>query len=320
MYIRLFTLGFRFAALLAACLFAASCEKAIDFRGDEQKPMVVVSADAEPDTTLAVRLTYSRFFLSGGRFKVIGNADVRLSANGTSYTGVFNDSAYVFPYTVSEGDTLTLSVHLQNGGDDTVVTSSTRVPYRPSVTIGESLGNTFRLTLNDRAGEHNYYRMRITLIDTNFWAYDIEGNLVDDNETVATRDTLVDSIQAMFSCSDAAVTTNMSSTVNIDGEDTFDQLLFTDELFDGQSHDIVIKCDDYIDYYEKRPKSANSTYIICVESLSRDRYMYELSRYKQDYGDMLMTEPVQVQCNIAGGIGIFGAKATRRLVLRNEKR
>ena len=124
--------------LLAIAFLTVSCEKQIDFRGDEQSPMVVVVSEPQPDTNLAVRLTYSRFFLSGGNFRVISNADVKVTVNGTTYTGVFNDSVYIFPYSPAEGDSINLTVRMQNGGEDTVVKAATRMPFRPSVTVRES--------------------------------------------------------------------------------------------------------------------------------------------------------------------------------------
>lgn len=300
--------------LLAAGLLAVSCEKEIDFRGDEQSPMVVVVSEPEPDTNLAVRLTYSRFFLSGTPFKVIGNADVKVVVGGTTYTGVFNDSAYIFPYSPVEGDSIALTVRMQNGGDDTVVTASTRMPFRPSVTSKEAVGNAFHFVINDRPTEHNYYCLRLRAVDTTYEYYDADGNYVYRDDPSAVRcDTVLYTYWAQFSCSDAALTSNVSSSIMIDGEETYDRLIFTDQLFDGQNRDVTIKSSGYGPYYyeEYKAKELDSqTYTLVLESLSREAYYYELSRYMQENSDIFMTEPVQLQCNPLGGLGIFGAKAT----------
>lgn len=309
-----------YIVLLAIALLLASCEKAIDFRGDEQSPVVVVVSEPEPDNALAVRLTYSRFFLSGRGFRVIGNADVKAVVGGATYTAVFNDSAYVFPYSPSEGDSIALTVRMQNGGVDTVLTATTRMPYRPSVTVRENSGDLCHFTLNDRPGEKNHYRLRILTTDTVVELYDREGYRVYDPEdtSIVRRDTVEYTGWCFFGCSDAALTANVSSTIDIEDEDNYNVLFFTDELFDGQSRDITIRCDGYstyddYEYYKQTGKntrkSDSRTLTLYIESLSRETYLYELSLYKQDDGDIFLTEPVQVQGNIVGGLGIFGAKA-----------
>ena len=291
--------------------------------------MVAVVSEPEADTIPAVRLTYSRFFLSGNPFRIIKNADVKLAVNATQYTGTFSDSAYVFPCILREGDSLMLTVRMQNGGEDTVVTASTRVPYRPNVTVKETIGTSFHFTVNDCAGESNFYRMSFKVIDTAYYYFDSEGNYVDaDDPAVVQCDTVVESWWSMFGCSDAALTSNASSTIDIsiDGEELFGELLFTDELFDGQNRDITVKLSSYNEQYsyEKSVKrkaskqSPNQVYVLYLESLSKETYLYELSRYKQNNEDVFMTEPVQIQSNIKNGIGIFGAKATRVVTLGTQ--
>ena len=301
---------------LATALLTVSCEKAIDFRGEEQSPRVVVVSEPEPDTNLAVRLTYSRFFLSGSRFSVIGNADVKVVAGGVTYTGVFDDSVYVFPYSPVEGDSISLTVRMQNGGEDTVVTATTRMPHRPSVTVREAVGDNFRFVLNDRPGERNYYRMQVQSIDTTVICYDSEGNYVYDSDdpSVVSRDTVVDTTSQFFTCSDAVITSDATAVLNFEGQENYYVLIFNDEMFDGQNREITIKCEGNatMEYYKSSVrKSVSSRIFLYIEALSKEAYMYELSRYKQQEGDIFMTEPVQVQSNIDGGIGVFGAKATR---------
>lgn len=314
--------------LLATALLTVSCEKQIDFRGDEQSPMVVVVSEPEPDNPLAVRLTYSRFFLSGGSFKVIGNADVKVTVNGTTYTGVFNDSVYLFPYSPVEGDSINLTVRMQNGGDDTVVKAATRMPFRPSVTVRENSADTYRFVLNDRPGEKNYYSMHLATIDSMVNYYDSNGNFVydPDDPSVVFSDTIVDTVWRAFGCSDAALTSDVTSSINLGGDGYYDyyQLYFTDELFDGQNRDITVKCEANTPYStykgRKAGKSISFRVLLYIEALSKEAYLYELSRFKQQEDDIFMTEPVQVQCNIDGGLGIFGAKASRIVSLGDATR
>lgn len=309
--------------LLAIAFLTVSCEKQIDFRGDEQSPMVVVVSEPQPETNLAVRLTYSRFFLSGGNFRVIDNADVKVKVNGTTFTGLFDGSVYRFPYSPAEGDSINLTVRMQNGGEDTVVTAATRMPFRPSVTVRESMGDTYHFVLNDRPGEKNYYSMHIATVDSVVNFYDRNGNFVydPDDTTIVVRDTLIDTVWRAFGCSDGALTSDVTSSISISGDDAYAyyQLFFTDEMFDGQNREVTIKCEANTPYStykgRKAGKSIALTVLLYIETLSKEAYLYELSRFKQQNDDIFMTEPVQVQSNINGGLGIFGAKASRIVTL-----
>ena len=285
---------------------AVSCEKAIDFKGEESAPYVVVTSQPEAGEPVTVRLTRSRFFLSGRQFGAIGNASVTLMAAGNSYVGTFNGKDYTFGYTAVEGDTLQLTVKMQNGGEDTVVKAGTKVPYKPQLATGNRIGKKIKFTLKDRAGESNYYRMRLMQVDTTIMA---EGDYrpVKDGEE-PDYDTIVDTVWAIFACNDAALTNATSLDINIDGDaQSYSELYFTDVVFDGQNYEIAIESDGS-DYYPYRKRIISSYYVV-IESMSRDAYYYELSLSNQDE-EFFMTEPVQVQCNIDGGIGIFAAKAT----------
>ncbi len=299
---------------------SVSCEKAVDFRGEEQSPVIVVTSVPEPDTTISLRVTYSRFFLAGGDFRPVAHATVSVAANGNSYAGVYNGSRYNVPYTVQQGDSLSLVLRIPQS--DTVLTASTRVPFRPQAVSKGVSGRNLRFSLSDRPGERNYYRVSLLAVDTMIHYYDSNGHYVlPDDAGAVGCDTVVDTTNIYFSCSDAALTSDASSlNISLDGDEIFWQLYFTDELFDAQTREINLVAEENIQYdyeYEKDGSGIIRYYLLRVESLSREAYLYEISRSKQDDGDFFLTEPVQVQCNIVGGIGIFAAKSVTVLTFKN---
>lgn len=293
---------------IAVAISTVSCEKSIDFDGDEQTPQVVVSAEPEADSTVSLRLTYSRFFLSGTRFRTIDNATVTIDVNGYSHIGTYADGVYDFDYIATEGDSLALRIVL----GDTIVSASTVVPHRPQIIAKESSGENIRFSLIDRSSEGNYYRMQLFAYDTiytSLYGYDHYGNPIgpDGQLSTAVIDTTVDLYQTWFNCNDALLTDN-TSTMSTDiygDEESYYSLFFTDELFNGQEHEISIHKSTY--------EESNRLYIIEITAMPRETYLYELSLQRQGSEDFFLTEPVQIQCNIDGGLGIFGAKATTRL-------
>ena len=300
--------------LIAAILLLAGCEKQIDFRGEESSPVVVLMSKPEVDSAVAVRLTYSRFFLSASNsFRVISNADVRLSANGTEYVGLFDGENYTFGYTAHEGDNLSLAVRMRNGGEDTLVTATTKVPYKAGVNVVSFENRDLRFKLSDRSGERNYYRVSVKKVDTTFSVsvYNEETHEYDKVDTL-----IVSEEGAYFTCKDVVLTENLTETeldVDLGGSDTYyRELLFTDETFDGREYEVKLgSLDGDVYYWEKGGYGEESVtyYYLEVESLTRDEYLYILSIMKQNSSDFFMTEPVQVQCNVENGIGLFAAKA-----------
>ena len=76
--------------LIATLLLTASCTKVLEFDGTETESKPVLISQPEADSTLNVRLTYSRFFLSRNEFKPIDNATFRAELNGSPVSTNFS--------------------------------------------------------------------------------------------------------------------------------------------------------------------------------------------------------------------------------------
>ena len=108
-----------------------------------------------------------------------------------------------------------------------------------------------------------------------------------------------------------AVLFDMDATEEIFGfgtEDNFgDAVLFTDERINGQSHTILF------DFWNQH--LIGKIYVE-VYTLSRDLYLYEKSlkaASQLDEFSIIFAEPVQLYCNVTGGIGILGGSAVSKI-------
>ena len=67
---------------MTAALLLGGCEKVLDVDFDDVTPQVVVMSSVQPDTTVNVRLTYSRFILDDSPFRTVDDAVLSLEVNG----------------------------------------------------------------------------------------------------------------------------------------------------------------------------------------------------------------------------------------------
>lgn len=291
-------------------LLVAGCEKVIDFDIEDVEPYVVVMSMPDEDSTMSVRMTYSRFFLSTEEFETVAGANVSLIANGTKYSSSFDNGRYVFTYQVKAGDALQLEAVLSDGQ---VVKANTQVPQKPAVSNVEQTVNTLRFTLSDPAGEQNYYRITIQVKGSTIWVMD---SIEVGGEMYYIKDTTEYSYERWFSSSDAVFANVAESPLETD--DDVSGTYFTDELFNGQQHTFTLQMGN-TGYGEKGDQEYVYEEIeeswLVVESLSRELYRYRLSTELSDNTLSLFAEPVQIESNIENGIGIFGATAKTRIPL-----
>ena len=161
----------RLLIILASALLVTGCVKDLEYDFEDVEPRVVVMSCVEPDTTIGLRLTFSRFFLSMDRFRTIDNADVALRVNGQPLPGaavMTSSGDYTHPYRPQAGDRLELSVQVPG---KPAVSASTMVPGAVDITDLRMLEHpsstadnpvyAIRFTLHDPANEDNYYFIRI---------------------------------------------------------------------------------------------------------------------------------------------------------------
>ncbi len=309
----------QYLAALLLILTLSACEKVIEFDGDETQGYLVMISKPDTENSWKVRLTESRFFLSEDTISSIKNAALEITVNGVvTPTTVTNCGKGLFDlgYTPQPGDSLTLQVTVPGKG---TMSAGCRIPSQPVVSsvsctydtthyISSSLDSTemadgttkVAFTLHDPADETNYYLLRV-LMPTLEYCYDDY-----------TYDTawVYQNIQV-----DDNVIFDMEGTDDLFGfgsEEYYgDEVLFTDERINGQSHTINLE-------FYLNGVVGEKCYLE-VLAVGRDRYLFErtlAAARRQDTFTRLISEPVQIHSNVTGGLGILGGSAVTKITLK----
>lgn len=321
---------YQFLCVSAMCaLLFASCEKVVEFDPGETTPYVTMVSRPICDSLVDVYLSHSRFFLDDNNINTqIDDATVTLDINGTTVAGTYvaeqrGSGRYRINATPQPGDTLTLRATVP--GYDDVVMAGTRVPARPQMEIVDYVIDTsdgYLQEWNNRWYRGNYhFKLKIKIKANSPDEYYVvsikmsQGIDYDDTSSAHwdVRERYL--METVFTVNDPLVNSQDIEDV-IDGYDgSFwgDEMLFTSEFFTGGEHEFTIEFDRYNNYEYFQGEEVFLDYAqypvqITVQSLSKDLYRYMQTTSQQSDLDILFGEPVQVHCNIVGGIGIFGAR------------
>lgn len=301
---------------LTILVLTSSCRKVVEFNGSQTDALPVLICQATTDSPVALRLSYSNFFLREAQFPVIYNATVRADLNGTPNAATFSYSEngiYLSDLTLRPYDTLTLRVSVPDHGE---LTASCRMPAPPSASDPSILSNItmdtfpsydnyrdtlitfseysldFRFTLNDPTNVDNYYQLKAFFLDpTNNQKRYLTLNINDD--VLFEQDPTGDYFDL-----------NMQVAYNRGS-----QVLFSGDRINGLSH--VIRGE--IEGLNNPILHRGTKLYLEVTSLSRDLYLYHVTRRNQQQnGDILsvINEPVIIHSNVNGGIGILGASSS----------
>ena len=301
---------------LTILVLTSSCRKVVEFNGSQTDALPVLICQTTTDSPVALRLSYSNFFLREANFPVIDNATVRADLNGTPNAATFSYSEngiYLSDLTLRPYDTLTLRVTVPDHGE---LTAGCRMPAPPSASDPSILSNItmdtfpsydnyrdtlitfseysleFRFTINDPANVDNYYQLKAFFLDpTDNQKRYLTLNINDD--VLFEQDPTGDYFDL-----------NMQVAYNRGS-----QVLFSGDRINGLSH--VIRGE--IEGLNNPILHRGTKLYLEVTSLSRDLYLYHVTRRNQQQnGDILsvINEPVIIHSNVNGGIGILGASSS----------
>lgn len=310
--------------LFATTLFVTvGCQKVIEFEVDEITPFPTMNAVGEVDSSLSVRLTWSRFFLDEHAFPVIDDASITLMVNGTPYAtpASFDGKNYTFGYKPIPGDSLTIQASIP--GRDNLV-ASTRVPERPkvhsasvSLESAEYYENKYKLrfVLDDAPTPHTCYSLRLYLVDSSFYWHS-------GNDTVV-YDTSWYSSYISFEVNDPMLMDQNGIASGVMDDNYYTNFFFTDDRFNGKEHAINLSFYNYNNSYdwgdEFNGGFDRSRIFLIVTTYSYDLYRYiQQTGGADDFSELVnyFNEPTQVHTNVQGGMGIFGIKSTRIIELQ----
>ena len=293
--------------ILIVCAMLCSCEKVMEFDIEESDRMVVVNALPSTDSLLFVNITYSRFFLDNQPFTAVTDATVSIEVNGTTMASTGRDGAnYLFGYTATAGDTLTL--HVSTPGRPDII-GGTRVVPLPDMlpplaeidTLQPITAGEITFTLTDPAEMTNYYYIYLTERDSGRqW-----------NQWEERWDTIDTVMYAYFNCLNFEIT---SPEVNsIEGfMKYYDRLLFTDKLIDKQDYEVKLSLMMLKDTAEQ---PLLREYSLVVEALSPEAFQYTKEVLAAQGMGSYFTEPRRIFSNITGALGIFAGIARRHYPL-----
>ena len=317
--------------LLALTFLMASCEKVIDFDPGDISPKIVMISKPVNDSTVTVYLGYSRFFLDNSNFKTeVEDATVILEVNGTPYpttgeeSSIYGPKCYSFAVRPQPGDSLRLSAEVP--GYKSVVTAETTIPRLPQIEITDCMIDTSNGYSYDDyyySGEIAY-RMRFKVKSNSNDEYFLVRILMADHEvygdTVNIRWDTADLNEYWFYVNDPIVnTSDITTFIDMDdGAFSGDEMYFSSEMFQNGEHEFTAEFQDWGGHYSALDVSKRPLYLE-VRSLTRDLYLYLVTTEHQSEADVYFSEPVQVHCNVSGGIGIFGGSCSTRFRVSNSR-
>lgn len=308
---------YTYIIIAIAALAFASCEKEIEFTGEETAPYIMLFSEPADGCPWVVRITQSRFFLSNDTIRAISDAQIEATVNGQPLNTTIQylgNGRYDMGYTPHCGDTISVRVNV--AGLPTI-TSGCRVPSKANITNIEysmeessrysywddytqdsviSIGGTITVSfkLSDPADEHNYYMLRRAERyngDDN-WRYEyfeLKDNVLFDN-------------------------TDMEEVFDLgfsEPDNWGDRIFFSDERINGKDHTIKVE-GGYYRWSSISGSESNTERRLEIYTLSRDMYLFYKTLKAVQYQDeitSIFAEPVQLHTNVTGGIGVLGGSA-----------
>lgn len=314
---------FVFVALMAF----ASCEKVIDFDPGEVTPYMVLVSQPESDSLVNVYLSKSSFFLeSYSGYTEITDATVKLYVGGSTFTGSYVQAIpdeysyypkrgyYQFGVRPQPGDSLRIEATVP--GVDGVVSASTRIPEKPDVKLIDytlerdeyTESTTYKLCFKIKSkSEKEYYSISLGYCYPVY--YDESDSLYWDTVNMMES--------SLYFYTDDAIFNNTDIGTVFEGDDgSFSglELNTSNEMFQNGEHVFTLEFTEYSYGYETEYLAEMPVWLY-VKSLSPELYRYNQTVNAQGNADELLSEPVQVMCNINGGIGVFGGMTRIRMRL-----
>lgn len=316
-------------ATLAVMLFC-SCEKVIEFDPGEIEPYVVMVSRPEADSTVSVYLSYSRFFLDGKtEGKEITDGTVTLEVNGVPTTGTYVDTysgsgRYVVNVNPHAGDSLRLTATVP--GYEKTVVATTCIPQRPQYEMTDFVIDTsesiYREWDSSWHKEYVYFKFRLKVKRNSPDEYYAVSIKIPDS--YMSQDGVWDTTYMMtvyFEVNDPLVNSqDMEDLIDgYDGRFWGNQMTFSTEGFDGDEHEFTITFDNYFGNMTNNLDFSKMPVRVSMKAISSELYRYNQTTASQSDLDELFGEPVQVYCNVEGGIGIFGATSVKNSYLSNPR-
>lgn len=295
------TIKYIFASTFLLSLFT-SCDdgKYIDFKGKEPSSKMVINSmiDSKADSSL-IKVSESVFIYSDKKAKVIENPNLQLKINDIPVEIKFHhirhkDSYYSFASALSAGDKIEVTGQAAEHGTVYGVDYVPQPPQIKSINYEWFTGEDnysylrTRITISDRPGSKNYYRIVI---------YE---KTISDSAGAPTEDELEWNLLEVYV--DQEILFNNIEGVAGDSKFAHTYRIFPNDLFQGKDYTLnVYVRKDSGSFWGPERKLVK----VKIQSLTESLYKYLRSveiASNQDY----YQEPVKVYSNINGGYGVLG--------------
>lgn len=282
-----------FSVILLSCM-----EKEISFNGEDKETLIAVSAFFTPGQNFSVELSPTMPVVGKEIvIKPIDNATVVVQGSGIEETLVYNNGKYVGKNRPKEGMSYKIIVNHPNYEN---IETNVFIPNSVAFSISSIQGYM------DNSGDGNYSlfdkKIKVSIPgsskDTyNFYRIILKVVGYDEEGSIAKIKYLE------IASKDPVLTGKVISSIGDDYNNKFG--VFSDELFDGKSHDIEILFYSSDLYYDNDFNILRKELVVEIQSISEDYYKFLKSYAQQlDGDDSPFTEPIQLWSNVKGGVGI----------------
>jgi len=299
----------------AVVLLNTSCEKYLDYDGEDAKPRLVLNGIFTPDSVFSVELSNSAGYSDKGSLTTISNGKVAVfDSNGNFLDSLkhTNNGVYKGVYTASANKSYTVQASAGSVGSvwasDYVPESVPIVNWDTMTTIITEFDYADKriqidYTINDPAGSENFYVIEVYITEYYYLNYQYDPITGTQWMDTVYHDQPYRSLYG-FSTTDAILLSEVDAEI---GETMYytNSLAYSDALFDGKTQTFRI----VVGYYGGQP-GANID--LELKSCSEAYYKYKrtLDNYYYTGGDPF-SQPVQVFNNIKnGGLGIWAGYST----------
>lgn len=293
--------------IIFSLLLFVSCEKVIEFDTSMSQSEPVLNIVASAGKPLSVYFSNTHFFLDTSNNHPVSGAEVEVTINGQTYRPTsMHRCNYLFDYVMQPDDSLSIRITTPQR----TITANSYVPRMPQIsqpmafidssTAFNVLVANFNIT--DHPNYRNLYCITINERDSGAYYHPFLEYL-DTIDTVYTD---------YFFCLDQSLTGALDASQSM-GMPLFNQLLTTDDLIDGTTHNTSLMMMLLRDTNEIQPFIHQ--YTLTVECITP-----EFFRYLKDVGTnsgmmSLITEPPAMYSNVNGALGIVGGTARQTFPL-----
>lgn len=318
---------------IATAILLSSCEKEIEFNGEQSDPKLVINSIVEPEKPVKSRISKSVFFLDNEQnMEAPSDLVATLFVNGnligemhpqtdtiwaTNYYWEDNEpkytlyNIYTLPYTPVVGDDISIKASAK--GFDPVEGSTGALPNLPNCRIKSlQLIETESWPISYNVGDTTWvygdtYELTIELTDTNPNAFDcFKMSMDESSHYFDTLDQWQYYWYAYINEYSDPIFGAMSETNIVDYQISNPNGTFTDRFFDGHSYNLKLSVG--VNYC--RPKDDTEPFRVAfyVEHITKDYYNYLNTCDQGDNINQFFAEPTQTYSNVNNGFGIVAGR------------